>query len=230
MALRTSTSRDSFTIKYKDFKLNDTEYTKLVEAVNSIHSSYNSIDADKLLEAIEMKYALMDINIPTKGINQEYEDDEIDEFVDDIIRVLKLKAPYYNELIENYTKAYDYSTGNKKIVSREDHYTRNGTTRNVGHDTGEQVNYDLPNKNVTPSTYYNNPSEATTDKADTDNTTTIAHGSDGTSSITTTYANEVLDLKRKYLAQIRNVYEEYADECKECFYLIYYTDLVKEDN
>lgn len=230
MALRTSNSRDSWTIKYKDFVNNETEYAKLVSRLTTLVATFTDIDKDALLSAILNKYRINDINIPTKGVNQQYTNDEIDEFVDDIVSVIILKAPYYNELIKNYKKEYDYATGNKKIVSREDHYTRNGTTRNVGIIDGTHTDYDLPNKNVTPSTYFNNPSEASKDREDTDNTTTIAHGSDGTSDITTTYANEVLDLKRKYLAQIRNVYEEYADECKECFYLIFYTDLVKEEN
>ena len=226
---RTATSRDSLTTMYKDFTNSDV-YTELQDRLDDVLETFTDINRNDLLLAIFDKYRLSDINIPSKGINQEYTTDELNEFADDLVSIIRLKAPYYNELIKNYKKEYDYATGNKKIVAREDHYTRSGTTEFEGSNDDKTVHYDLPNKNVNPDTYASNPSEMDTDHGENSNTTTIDHASDGTSDIVTTYANEVLDLKRKYLAQIRNVYEEYADECKECFYLIYYTDYVKEED
>ena len=41
--------------------------------------------------------------------------------------------------------------------------------------------------------------------------------SDYESDVVTTYDNEFLDLKRKYLNQIRNIYHEFALKFSDCF-------------
>ena len=41
------------------------------------------------------------------------------------------------------------------------------------------------------------------------------------SDTTTEFNNEFIDLKNKYMNQIRNVYREFAMKFKECFYQVY---------
>lgn len=228
MSLRAANSRDSLTITLKNaIKASDVS-TIFDKVFTDLQATYTSIDAGKLKGAIINKYALYDINIPTKGINKSYGFDDIKEFVEDLERALWLKAPYYNELISNYNKAYDYSIGNKRRTERYDDWHRSGEKHTSGGSDGEHTEYELPNK-VVASTYKNTPSSIDTDDGHSHSDEADSSNTSGSSVTTVTYDNEFLDLKRKYLAQIRNVYEDYADEVKECFYLIFYTDLVKEE-
>jgi len=146
------------------------------------------------------------------------DNDEMAMFLEDTIY---LKYRYYKELYDNYTKEYNYATGNKKTVARTDHYEREGNYSKSGTNGGDHTEYELPNKVIPANQYKNTPSSigsddfTNTDEGENSSTT------DGTSTIVTTYDNEFLDLKRKYLAQIRNLAEEFANTFKECFYIIY---------
>lgn len=228
MSLRAANSRDSLTITLKNaIKASDVS-TIFDKVFTDLQATYTSIDAGKLKGAIINKYALYDINIPTKGVNKSYGFDDIKEFVEDLERALWLKAPYYNELISNYNKAYDYSTGNKRHTLREDSWERSGEKSSSGSSNGTHKEYELPNK-VVAQDYQSTPSSIDTDNGTSSNSEEDSSTTTGTSETTVTYDNEFLDLKRKYLAQIRNIYEDYADEVKECFYLIFYTNAVKEE-
>lgn len=126
---------------------------------------------------------------------------------------------YYQELLTNYNKQYDYALGNKRTVSRMDSSTTNKTGWNYDENNTENKHYDLPNKTV------NDPDGYMTSKSKSEDVLDNKNGEDTTnaynSSVVTTYDNEFLDLKRKYLAQIRNVYSEFADKFKDCFMKVY---------
>lgn len=146
------------------------------------------------------------------------DNDEMAMFLEDTVY---LKYRYYKELYDNYTKEYNYATGNKKTVSRMDNYTRSGQYAKTLTNSGDHTEYELPNKVIPANQYKNTPSNIGSDdftNTDIGNNTGTTTGS---SSIVTTYDNEFLDLKRKYLAQIRNLAEEFANTFKECFYIIY---------
>lgn len=228
MSIRKANSRDSLTITLQNALLKSSISTEFNTVFSSLHTAYNAIDGDKLKAAIVDKYYLQDINIPSKGVNKDYTNEEIMDFITDVKRTLELKAPYYAELIENYNKAYDYATGNKRRTERYDNWHRSGEKHSSGGSDGEHTEYELPNK-VVATTYKNTPSSIDTDNGNSHSDEADTSDTSGSSVNTVIYDNEFLDLKRKYLAQIRNVYEEYADEIEECFYSIYYTDGVKED-
>lgn len=230
MSVRQINQNDSFTLLFNAFI--EAYSSLLSSSLTTALASFTNIDADDLVDMLTHKYYYQDINVTPdyKELSDINKTAVINDYIAYMVQIAKSKAPYYNELIANYNKAYDYSINNKKVVSREDHYTRGGTTEVEGTNTGQHVDYDLPNKNVNPDTYRNNPSELSTDDVESSNTTTIDHTSDGTSDIVTTYNNEFLDLKRKYLNQIRNVYEEFADEFKECFYIIYPSGYICEED
>lgn len=227
MSRRWATSRDSLTMLYKDVLANTTYHDSIYDFLESL-DGFTSDDVDGIFEAIASKYALCDINIPTKGINQEYTAAEVNVFLQDMFYILNLKRPYYVELIHNYQKEYDYATGNKRTTHREDSWNKQGSTTNTVTSSGEHTEYELPNK-VVGDNYKATPNAIDSDTGSSTNQGNNATITTGSSDTVVTYSNEFLDLKRKYLSQLRNVYEEYADELKECFYLIYYTNLVKEE-
>lgn len=127
---------------------------------------------------------------------------------------------YYYELITNYQKEYNYELNNKRVITKSDSLSMVGNTK-VDNDTNnKQTEYELPNKVInesyrsTPSTIIDTDSKNTNNKDYTNDTTR--------DSVTTTeFNNEFVDLKNKYINQIRNVYREFAMKFKECFYQVY---------
>lgn len=112
---------------------------------------------------------------------------------------------YYIEVLNAYEKEFDYTTAN----THRHTYTNNSSVTHSGSDT--DVHSDLPNKVVAPDSYEQYPTSADIHKAGTTDATT----SGGTS--TTYYDNEFLDMKRQYMRQLRNVYEEFANRFDDCF-------------
>ena len=144
---------------------------------------------------------------------------DIDMFFNFIKDIYSENYQYYNELLVNYNKQYDYALGNKRTVSRTDSSTSNKTGWSHDENSRENKDYDLPNKKV------DNPDGYMTSKSKSDDVLNGSSSEDAentyNSSVTTTYDNEFLDLKRKYLAQIRNVYSEFANKFNECFMKVY---------
>lgn len=129
-------------------------------------------------------------------------DDEQKMFLKDTFN--RHKA-YYIEVLNAYEKEFDYTVANTH------RHTFNNTNTVVRSGADTDVHSDLPNKVVAPDDYEDYPSAADIHKAGTTDTNT----SSGTS--TTYYDNEFLDMKRQYMRQLRNVYEEFADRFSDCF-------------
>ena len=129
-----------------DVSLTTAKYTKLFKDTISggypywtmFRSKVRSVFGDeKLCDMILNMYRYNEIVDENLQVMGDLFNDIFDEYKD-----------YYKELIDNYTKEYDYATGNKKITSRADtgSSSRTGTvgimTTNVNRE------YDLPNKVV----------------------------------------------------------------------------------
>lgn len=104
-----------------------------------------------------------------------------------------LKKEYYQQLLNEYYDDFNYLDGRKTITS----YSETVNTDNT--------NYDLPRKTGATGT------------------ATTKENVNGTHTYTRTLTGDVdmLDLKARYLKYIRNVYEDFANEFKDCFSLIY---------
>lgn len=200
----------------KEPKLNEANYTKLYKDVDSevlstintmLNESFQPNPYNKTMSQVfTAKYRFYEICDIDEEVFLRCVQDVYDEYIN-----------YYTELFVNYKKTYDYSVGNKRTMVRHDesHSEREGTTNTTGGST--KRDYDLPNKTV-DSTSENG---YLTGKSVGDMTETV--GDEGSkdstydSTITNTYDNEFLDLKKKYLAQIRNLYEEFAERFSDCF-------------
>lgn len=147
-------------------------------------------------------------------------DNDINIFASFIKDVYDVNKSYYEELIINYSKEYDYALNNKRVVSRQDTVdTDTNTTENSSYN-GKHTEIELPNK-VVSADYEGYPNALSKDN-ETSNKNKVLDGTiQRTSTTTTEYNNEFLELKKQYLQQIRNVYEEFAKKFKECFYIIY---------
>lgn len=196
--------------------LTEAKYTKLLNDIgedtyDEIHDLFQAFDETEGL--IDMFYSMY----------RYYEICDIDEtvFLQCITDVYKEYHDYYLELKTNYDKEYDYSTGNKRIVQRQDSSSSESSRSAEGTSNNTNREYDLPNKVVDPNTEDGYLTGKTTDNGGNTLDESKTASAELDSSVTTIFADEFLDLKRKYLNQIRNVYKEFVDKFKVCFLHIY---------
>ncbi len=104
-----------------------------------------------------------------------------------------LKIDYYQQMIDEYEKEFDYLDGRKTVTEYHETADTNST------------DYDLPRSNGSAG-------KATTK--------TNVNGNLGWTR-TLKGDEDVLELKERYLKFIRNLYENFAEEFKDCFALIY---------
>lgn len=164
---------------------------------------------DKLINALKSVFNLYEIGGET----------------DDIFKVMftdvfNLWKDYYEERITAYEKQYDYTVGNRRRTVKSSGINTTGTQDSNGSSNNKHTEIELPNKQVSPSY------EGYPNAIDKDDATDEAHKSYDSNTIlndevTTFFDDEFLDLKRKYLEQLRNIYLEFANKFKECFILIY---------
>ena len=114
--------------------------------------------------------------------------------------IYKMHYRYYKEVLTNYMKEWDYSTGGRKITD----YSKSGSNNSEG------ISVDLPNKKIDADIYaYPNNGDKTKSES----------SSSGQTVVTDTSA--FIQLKRDYLDQIRNVFEEFAGRFDNCFLMLY---------
>lgn len=166
-------------------------------------------DLQMLGELIADKYNDYDMVEETNNLLQHY---FLDIFEENII--------YYAQLLVNYRKDYDYATGNKRIVSRNDNINIEGHREINNDNNNKSTDYELPNK-VIADNYESTPSNI--NKTDTKEKSTNDYDNNTTheSQVVTEYKNEFLDLKNKYMNQIRDVLKEFASKFELCFQLVY---------
>lgn len=124
---------------------------------------------------------------------------------------------YYKELFDNYSKEYNYMTGNTRTMTRNDTSSGSHSRDNTDSGNTDRTEYDLPNKVVTPTTATGYATSKNTENGSSTGHEEGERESEYHSTITHTYSNEILDLKRKYIEQIRNVYREFASKFSDCF-------------
>lgn len=105
----------------------------------------------------------------------------------------KLKLGYYQQLIDEYEKEFNYLDGRKTTTTYHESANSDGT------------DYDLPRK----------PDAVAVATTKTNVNGNISWGR------TLTGDEDVLELKTRYLKYIRNLYEEFVNEFKDCFAMIY---------
>lgn len=199
---------------------NHANYTKLLKDVTpSVLSSISNL-FNATFPSVNSSQSLYDIFIAMWRYYEICEEDE-SMFLQMVTDTYNENKDYFKELYDNYTKQYDYALGNKRVMERHDASHSEGTFDGDVTDDKTTSDYDLPNKVV---------SETSADGYMTGKTVDGSHqivdnenSKDSTydSVITHTYDNEFLDLKKKYLAQIRNVYREFAEKFDVCFYHLF---------
>ena len=178
--------------------------TFLAENPNFLSNTIVMSTTDKsnaLISAIKARWNIYEIS-DTDGTSDGSGDLDFKEYFKETFD--RFKA-YYEEMISNYSKAYDYAVGNKKTNTSHTANAGTGTSSDSDTETG----FALPNKlggAEYPST----------------KKTISATGNSGTnmtsdSNYETIYNDEFIQLKNEYMAQIRDLYYEFAGQFAPCF-------------
>lgn len=127
---------------------------------------------------------------------------------------------YYEERITAYEKQYDYTVGNRRRTIKTSGINTTGTQNTNSSSNNKHTDIELPNKQVTFD-YEGYPNAISKDDSTDENSRAYDSNTTLNDEVTTYFDDEFLDLKKKYLDQIRNIYLEFANKFKECFILIY---------
>ena len=139
-------------------------------------------------------WGLYEINADTEDLFKVMLKDTYNEYYD-----------YYLQIADGYYKDYDFTTGLTRVT--ESYGTDTGTSNS------QSITVDLPNKQIDADDIYKYP-----DSGDKGSTST----SDSTSATTTTtYNDRYLELKNRFIRQIRNVFAEFAGRFSDCFSMVY---------
>lgn len=182
------------------------------------HSNLGDTTADTKMSRNDIMVLIIDIKARFADYEMVEEDENtIFNYFRDIFEE---HYSYYANLLYNYRKDYDYATGNKRVVTRTDNINIQGQRDIEGNDDSKHTDYELPNK-VVDENYESTPSAISKDKSTSKTSNTYNNDTSHSSSVETEYKNEFIDLKNKYLAQIRDVFREFANKFGLCFQLVY---------
>lgn len=206
-----------YTTLYKDwlFKVHHKTFPGglIVTNADELYIRFNAIWQNQ-----DMTNALLDM---LNSVYKYYEIGDNDEMFQFMYDTFCEYSTYYKEIIDNYTKEYDYALNNKRTMYKTDELNMVGNTKIDTENSGSSTDYQLPNKVIdeeryrsTPSSITDNDNKGSSDKKYDNNTTRVSEH-------VTEFNNEFIDLKNKYMNQIRNVYHEFAMKFKDCFYQIY---------
>ena len=163
----------------------------------------------KLKEALTSEFNLYEIGGETEDIFKIMFEDTFKQWKD-----------YYEERITAYEKQYDYTQGNKRRTIKSSTINTEGSQDGNGSSDSKHTDIELPNKQVTQE-YDGYPNAISKDNNSDSSHREYENETTLDDEVTTIFDDEFLDLKRKYMEQLRNIYLEFAKKFKECFILIY---------
>lgn len=202
-----------YTMLYKDWLVKTKEGTQTTYGAllaNYIEDGVFSDMANDLLNMIASVYRYYECGSEDGDEMLQFMEDTFDEYRD-----------YYYEIITNYQKEYDYALNNKRVTSKTDKLTIEGNTSISNNEERSSTDYELPNKVIPANQYRNTPSNINDNNASSSQDKSYDNNTSRDSETTVEFNNEFIDLKNKYMRQIRNVYHEFAMKFKECFYQVY---------
>ena len=127
---------------------------------------------------------------------------------------------YYEERITAYEKQYDYTLGNRRRTLKQSTIGTEGSQDSTGSSNNKHTEIELPNKQVSQD-YEGYPNAINKDAGSDESHREYENETNLNDEVVTIFDDEFLDLKNKYLSQLRNIYLEFAKKFKECFILIY---------
>ena len=175
----------------------DENPTFLTDTINA--STFGKqVYADDLIECLKANYNFYEIGGETEDTFKAYFEDSFNKW-----------RKYYIEMLDAYTKEWDYTKGTKRKVTN----TSQGTSNRNGNDNS--TFYDLPHKELAVNEFKKYPDNIT------ENTNT-SNGTYNNSNVSESDDSRLyLDQKAQYMNMIRNISNEFCTRFKECFIMLY---------
>ena len=192
-----------YTETFHDFLLNNSSFLTEVIKMSSVDRE------EKLKNALISEFNLYEIGGETEEI-----------FKIMFIDTFNQWKEYYEERITAYDKQYDYTLGNRRRTLKKSNIITEGKQQGSSLSDGKHTEIELPNKQIS-SDYEGYPNDISKDENQEQSQRSYDNETNLDDEVTTIFDDEFLDLKRKYLEQLRNIYLEFAKKFKECFILIY---------
>ena len=200
----------------KEPKINEANYTTLLkdispENLTAIQNKFNEfIGNSDLYDMFMVMYRYYEINDTDESV-----------FLQCVFDTFYEHKAYFKELYDNYTKEYDYATGNKRITSRNDSSESSKTEDISSTDENTRKHYDLPHKDIQDQLINGYIDDVVKNNGGSTSNAESSGSNTYDSVVTTEYKNEFLTLKRQYLNQIRNVNHEFCERFHDCFLSVY---------
>ena len=175
----------------------DENPTFLTDTINA-NTFGKQIYADDLIECLKANFNFYEIGGETEDTFKTYFEDSFNKW-----------RKYYIEMLDAYTKEWDYTKGTKRKVTN----TSQGNSNRNGNDNS--TFYDLPHKELAVKKnkkYPDNITENTNTSNGTYNNSNVSESDD---------SRLYLDQKAQYMNMIRNISNEFCTRFKECFIMLY---------
>lgn len=175
----------------------DENPTFLTDTINA-NTFGKQVYADDLIDCLKANFNFYEIGGETEDTFKTYFEDSFNKW-----------RKYYIEMLDAYTKVWDYTNGTKRKVTN----TSEGRSDTSGNDGS--TFYDLPHKELATNEFKKYPDNIT------ENTNTSNNHYDNRNVSEYDDSRLYLDQKAQYMNMIRNISNEFCERFKECFIMIY---------
>ena len=175
----------------------DENPTFLTDTINA-NTFGKQVYADDLIDCLKANFNFYEIGGETEDTFKTYFEDSFNKW-----------REYYIEMLDAYTKKWDYTNGTKRKVTN----TSEGRSDTTGNDGS--TFYDLPHKELATNEFKKYPDNIT------ENTNTSNNRYDNRNVSEYDDSRLYLDQKAQYMNMIRNISNEFCGRFKECFIMLY---------
>ena len=175
----------------------DENPTFLTDTINA-NTFGKQVYADDLIDCLKANFNFYEIGGETEDTFKTYFEDSFNKW-----------RKYYIEMLDAYTKVWDYTNGTKRKVTN----TSEGRSDTSGNDGS--TFYDLPHKELATNEFKKYPDNIT------ENTNTSNNRYDNRNVSEYDDSRLYLDQKAQYMSMIRNISNEFCERFKECFIMLY---------
>ena len=197
--------------------LTEAKYTKLLDdisnetmsALNRIFDDFDEDMPDELVTHFFSMYRYYEIC-----------DEDESVFLQCVSDIYNEHANYYKKILQAYKNDIDITKITERTSSRQDQSAGSKTSTGTSLVASTDKRYDLPNSQVTGQDggYL---SEKGTEDSVTNTNLNDRHTNAYNTSTTSKDNRDFISAKVEYLRHIRDIYEEFVSEFKECFILVY---------
>lgn len=175
----------------------DENPTFLTDTINATTFG-KQVYADDLIECLKANFDFYEIGGETEDSFKAYFEDSFNRW-----------RKYYIEMLDAYTKEWDYTKGTSRKVTNTTNVSSNRSSKDGS------TFYDLPHKELVDNEFKKYPDNITENTNSSDDTYSNNNSSESIDN------RLYLEQKAQYMNMIRNISNEFCTRFKECFITLY---------